>query len=203
MSQISQSTNSVAIGYQSGQFSQGLNSIAIGTNSGNSSQGMYATSLGFYSGNYNQGNYSIAIGYYAGTTGLAANSIVINATGEELDNNIPNACIISPVRNVNGDLASQMFYNSITGEITWGTAVPSSLKYKTNIQEVNDETLSLLHQLKSVEFDYKNNGRHAYGLIAEEVEQQIPTLVLRHPQTNEIESVDYIQLVPLLLKAIQ
>lgn len=84
-----------------------------------------------------------------------------------------------------------------------GTAVPSSQKYKTNIQEVNDDTVSLLHQLKSVEFDYKNNGKHAYGLIAEEVEQQIPTIVLHHPQTNEIESVDYVQLIPLLIKAIQ
>lgn len=48
--------------------------------------------------------------------------------------------------------------------------------------------------------NYKSNGKHAYGLIAEKVNELLLTIVLHHPETKEIESVDYIQLIPILLK---
>lgn len=58
-------------------------------------------------------------------------------------------------------------------------------------------------KLNSVEFDYKNGGKHSIGLIAEDVEKILPTIVLRHPITKEIESVEYHQLILPLLELVK
>lgn len=90
-----------------------------------------------------------------------------------------------------------MFYNSITGELTWGTVVPSSIKYKTNVTNLSKDIIN------SVEFDYKDSGKHSIGLIAEDVEKVLPIIVQKHPVTKEIESVEYHQLILPLLELVK
>ena len=48
-----------------------------------------------------------------------------------------------------------------------------------------------------------NSGKHSFGLIAENTSTILSQIVERNPETNEIESVDYIQLIAPLLKLVQ
>jgi phage shock protein A len=61
-----------------------------------------------------------------------------------------------------------------------------------------------LAQLRPVTFHYKTdpNGVRQYGLIAEEVDQVYPELVIRDPK-GAIQGVHYEELAPMLLNEIQ
>ena len=54
-----------------------------------------------------------------------------------------------------------------------------------------------------VEFVYKYNDKKAFGFIAEEIYKLYPELILNHPLTGEIETIDYTQIVCLILKLLQ
>jgi len=195
----SQGNNSIAIGQSCGQTAQSSNSIAIGQSCGLFNQQTKAIAIGYFSGYDTQGTGAIAIGAQSGSTAQAQNSIIINASGSTVNNSTPNTCIITPIRNFNGLSTNHLFYDTFTGELTWGSETPSSIKYKTNVIDLSENTIQSTLQLKPVEFDYKDNGKHTLGLIAEDVEKILPNIVQRHPITNEIESIEYSQLIiPLL-----
>jgi endosialidase-like protein len=61
-----------------------------------------------------------------------------------------------------------------------------------------------LYQLRPVTFRYKQDaqGARQYGLLAEEVAKVYPELVVRGPK-GEVESVQYHQLIPMLLNELQ
>src|SRR4030095_7911849 len=70
---------------------------------------------------------------------------------------------------------------------------------KEDIEPLTDVSEKLA-QLRPVSFSYKAEpGATHYGLIAEEVDQVMPELVVRDEQ-NRPESVKYLQLIPLLLQ---
>ena len=76
------------------------------------------------------------------------------------------------------------------------TCVASSARYKRDIESV-DSALSILKALRPVSFTYRNRPTiPRYGLIAEEVQHVAPRLATA-------ESVYYIDLIPLLIKAVQ
>jgi hypothetical protein len=83
-----------------------------------------------------------------------------------------------------------------------GTA-SSSRRYKENIQSLNDVSKPFM-QLNPVAFNYKSDASHTcqYGLIAEEVEQLFPELVVYNKE-GEVETVKYHLLYALLIKMIQ
>jgi hypothetical protein len=77
--------------------------------------------------------------------------------------------------------------------------VASSARYKQDIKAL-DDTARKLAQLRPVSFRYKAepDATH-YGLIAEEVDQVMPELVVRDEKKRP-ESVQYLELIPLLLQ---
>ena len=80
----------------------------------------------------------------------------------------------------------------------------SSRKVKKNIEDMTSEEARKLLELKPVSFDYKNEeqGTDRRGFIAEDVAKVIPNVVT--PETEEAPaSLDYIQLVPYLVKMVQ
>ena len=81
--------------------------------------------------------------------------------------------------------------------------ISSSQKYKKDIETMADQTDKVV-QLRPVEFVFKydDSNTKQYGLIAEEMIQQYPDLIL-YDKENNIYSVQYIQLVPILLQQIQ
>ena len=81
--------------------------------------------------------------------------------------------------------------------------LPSSARFKRDIQPL-DERSRGLWQLRPVTFRYKQDpqGERQYGLIAEEVAKVYPELVVRGDK-GEIESVQYRELIPLMLNEMQ
>lgn len=77
--------------------------------------------------------------------------------------------------------------------------VASSARYKKDIRSLDDAS-DKLAQLRPVSFRYKSEPKAThYGLIAEEVDRVMPELVVRD-EKNRPESVQYQELIPLLLQ---
>ena len=71
---------------------------------------------------------SVAIGNSAGKTSQKENSIILNASGAELNNTVANTFTVKPVREVTGATPpsgfKQLYYNESTGEIVYYTSPP-------------------------------------------------------------------------------
>ena len=89
-------------------------------------------------------------------------------------------------------------YNTGNNRITYDT---SSARYKNNIR---DSVYGLSHvmQMRSAQFEYKDDGRSDVGLIAEELDPIIPELVGKN-KDGQPDSVSYDRMVSVLVKAIQ
>lgn len=107
--------NTIAIGYEAGQGPQEGHAIAIGARAGKNGQGFGAIAIG-----------ANAAGQIGGPAAAqSTGSIVILADGGNYYNNLtdagPNTLVIKPIRN-DGTPADVLFYNTTSGEITYGTA---------------------------------------------------------------------------------
>lgn len=92
---------------------------------------------------------------------------------------------------------------SLEGDILYSgdLSQSSSKKYKKNIQAITSRQSDQISKLNPVEFDYIKDGRHSYGLIAEEAAEIMPQIV--HFQNGEPDSINYLDLVPFLIKKVQ
>ncbi|BCV01159.1 MAG: hypothetical protein CM15mV40_420 [Caudoviricetes sp.] len=86
----------------------------------------------------------------------------------------------------------------------------SDARLKTNVNTIND-ALSIVGKLRGVSFDWKESGKRSIGVIAQEVEEVLPELVLtstsiyrteQNPEKKEVKSVDYGKIVGVLINAI-
>ena len=84
----------------------------------------------------------------------------------------------------------------------------SDARLKTNVNTIND-ALSIVGKLRGVSFDWKETGKRSIGVIAQEVEQVIPEVVVTTMdpdpvtgESTEVKSVDYGKMVGVLINAI-
>jgi hypothetical protein len=79
----------------------------------------------------------------------------------------------------------------------------SSARYKRDVEDMRERSAGV-HQLRPVTFRYKTDQEHRrqYGLIAEEVAKVYPELVVKAAD-GRIESVQYHELIPMLLNEVQ
>ena len=89
-----------------------------------------------------------------------------------------------------------------TGNVT----AYSDARLKTNVNTIND-ALSIVGKLRGVSFDWKESGKRSIGVIAQEVEEVLPELVLTQQVLDptgekEVKSVDYGKIVGVLINAI-
>jgi hypothetical protein len=63
--------------------------------------------------------------------------------------------------------------------------------------------LDLISSIKTYDFEWKINGSRSYGVIAHELQEVIPHVVINEKDGEKLQSVDYSKLVPVLVKAIQ
>ncbi len=92
--------------------------------------------------------------------------------------------------------------NSTTDPIADGWTTYSSKRWKTNIKPI-DNALEKVARLRGVTFDWKKDGKHDIGLVAEEVGQVIPEVVVFESNNKDARSVDYSRLVALLIEAVK
>ena len=99
--------------------------------------------------------------------------------------------------------ATAFSFNASTGNLTVGGTVTanSDEKIKTNIQTIIN-ALSTVKALRGVTYDRIDTGVHSIGLIAQELEQVVPELVIDNKDTG-LKSVAYQNLVAILIEAIK
>ncbi len=91
--------------------------------------------------------------------------------------------------------------NSATEPIADAWTTYSSARWKTNIQPL-DNALDKVERLRGVAFDWKANGKHDIGVVAEEVAVVVPEVV-GFERNGKAQSVDYGRLTALLLEAVK
>jgi hypothetical protein len=148
--------------------------------------------LGYSAGaNLTTGDYNIDIG----NRGVAGESGMIRIG----DSSFQSATFIAGIYNVNeGGTMSAVYINGSNGQL--GTQPPpSSRRFKKEIQPM-DQTSEAILGLKPVTFQYKSDTKATpqFGLIAEEVAEVDPDLVLRDAE-GEIYSVRYEAVNAMLL----
>jgi hypothetical protein len=92
---------------------------------------------------------------------------------------------------------------TVTDNVTVGGILTenSSLRYKKDIKTINNG-LSLLLQLRGVRYTRKDNKLNEIGVIAEEINNIIPEIVLKNDK-GQIDSVSYSRLSPIFIEAIK
>ena len=78
----------------------------------------------------------------------------------------------------------------------------SDKRYKKNIQHL-DTVLKLIESIDPVSYNTENDSKIKYGFIAQDLEGIIPNIVNISSDTNDLYSIDYISMIPLLTKSIQ
>ena len=199
-----------AVGYYALQVATAANyNTAIGMYSAAAATtGAQNTAVGYYAlKSLTVGTTNTCVGSLAGSsyTGSEANNICIgyNVTGTAAESNVirignaSNAsCFIS---GINGQTSSGGTAVYVNGSNQLGTAT-SSIRFKENIQNLGSESIL---GLRPVKFNYIADKSKAtcYGMIAEEVEQVFPNLVVY--QDGQPFSIKYHEMPALFLYEIK
>ncbi len=184
---------------------------AVGSFASMLNNGQGNTVIGWHAGDQVlAGVFNNIFGRLAGTmyTGSESSNIIISNLGVVGDNNTirigtdgsdpdeQNRCFIAGINGATVGASSAVLINS-DGQL--GTIV-SSERYKDNIKDLTDE--ESIMNLRPVSFDYKSNGQHSVGFIAEEVDEVYPDLCVYNAE-GKPETVKYHEMPALLLKEIQ
>jgi hypothetical protein len=181
----------------------GIRNTATGVNAlFSNTTGEGNTAIGSSALQSSTGDFNIALGNFAGeslTTG--SNNIDIGnggVAGESSTTRIglfQNACFIAGIFNATTSGGTAVFVNAV-GQL--GT-VSSSRRYKKEIKAMDKASEAILG-LNPVTFHYKNDnaGTPQFGLIAEEVAEVNPDLVVRD-ENGEIYTVRYDAVNAMLL----
>ena len=98
--------------------------------------------------------------------------------------------------------SSKLYFNPSTGilsSVDFDSLSDRTLK--ENIQPMVD-SISILNEINPVSFNWKDNGKKSYGVIAQEIEEILPDIVDTNPDTG-IKSVSYLQLISFLIDAVK
>lgn len=81
----------------------------------------------------------------------------------------------------------------------------SDRRLKRDIVDTDVNAIDRIKQLKMVAFDFIETGKHEeIGLIAQEVEAILPSAISKNPEKeDDYLHIDYVAIVPYLIKAIQ
>lgn len=116
-----QGWSAIAIGWNAGLNNQSKDCVAVGHRAGQEDQQLDAIAIGVGAGEFNQGEYAVAVGKRAGRHNQAPKTIVINASGQELENRNPGTTVIKPMRVIKqvepGFVPA--YYNPDTGELVY------------------------------------------------------------------------------------
>jgi hypothetical protein len=167
--------NNVAVGFNAlTTLDAGGNNVALGANAGK---------------NLTSGSGNIYIGHTGIASGSESNAIHIGQTQTRT--------FIAGIKGVPVTGATVVVKSN--GQLG---VVASSARYKMDIRDLANAS-DRLAQLRPVSYQYKTEpGVTHFGLIAEEVDRVMPELVVRDEQ-NRPETVQYHELIPLLLQQVK
>ena len=157
---------------------------------------------GTLSGTLNAGGGNGSSGQYLQSTGSGVQWATLNVDATSIQNGNSNVSVASNANvtvNTGGSLCAT-FDTSNNLTVVGTVTAQSAMALKDNIETIPDALARVLN-LRGVEFDYKSNGTHNIGVVAEEVEAEFPCLV--HTDNNGIKSVAYQNIVGVLIEAIK
>jgi hypothetical protein len=140
-------------------------------------------------------NSSSRVGYFA-TSSASATQDIINVAGTG------GAASYNAIRFWYGALDS----GSVVGSVSFTS---SATAYNTSSDErlkenITDAPAGNIDDIKVRSFDWKVDGSHQdYGMVAQELEAVAPYAVTKGETEDDMWSVDYSKLVPMLIKEIQ
>jgi hypothetical protein len=182
--------------------------------------------------NNTTGSNNIGIGFqtlYANTVGirnisLGAQSLTLNTTGNDniaigfqsnvVSNNLNNAIAIGNFAIVNASNTIKLGNSSITNIYTNGAMnatafnVTSDRRLKTNISPITNAVEKIM-KLDPVSYSKKSSiSSNEYkinemGFVAQEIQKVLPNIIKEDDSEQKILSVNYVELIPLLTKALQ
>ena len=115
---------------------------------------------------------------------------------------------LNMVRNTSGALqnsyisTTKLYFNPLSGAVSatdFNSLSDATLK--ENISNITN-AMDILESIRPVEFNWIDNNKKSYGVIAQEIEKVLPNLVETN-KDNNIKSVSYTQLVPILIESIK
>ena len=105
-----------------------------------------------------------------------------------------------------GGKNSVVWWNQVgDGSVKYHIDKASDKRLKENIVDSNIVALDKIKQLKMKSFDFISTGKHEeVGLIAQEVEAVLPSVISKNPEkADDYLHIDYVAIVPYLIKSIQ
>ena len=223
----STSTDNTAVGYQASYIGGGNYNCAYGSSSlqnniigsGNNAIGYFAGSLANSNNGCFFGNYS---GNQVGTTGSfgASNNNQCTFIGYDTGTNIADgigvtgytqstalgcsATITSDNQMVFGTITETYQFPGMTGKFAGqvlanGIVLTSDYRIKTNVRELD----GTLDNLRPVQYTNTLSGNQDMGFIAHEVQEYFPNLVSGEKDGPTNQAINYIALIPLLVKEIK
>jgi hypothetical protein len=156
--------------------------------------------------NSNYMSHNVAIGYGAGENLVDQRGTVFIGTSGVNDwfltrigaQGVHTSTFVAGVRGAPIGTSSQLLLVDPTGQL--GTTA-SSQRYKEDVRDMADESAAL-SRLRPVTFRYHDQERLQYGLIAEEVDEVLPDLVVCDGH-GDPEAVQYHELPALLLNEVE
>jgi hypothetical protein len=96
--------------------------------------------------------------------------------------------------------STKLTFNPSTGQLTSvDFNSTSDQNLKENIVSLSD-SIDVLNKINPVKFNWKDNGKVSYGVIAQEFEKILPELV---SEVGEYKSVSYVPLIAFLIDALK
>jgi len=96
---------------------------------------------------------------------------------------------------------TKLYFNPSTG--TLNSTNFNSVSDRNQKENIHDlvSAIDIVNQIRPVSFNWKEDGKLSYGVIAQEIEEVLPELV----NTNSlgVKSVAYSQIIPFLVQVIQ
>lgn len=164
------SNDTIAIGSGAANNSCGSYAVCIGDDCGQNNCADEAVNIGKYAGEFSAGENSINIGALAGQNSAQSavntdNTIVLNASGIELNAGVASSCYIRPIR-ASPDVSSeslQLYYDSSSNEVRTGAINNGSIGSLSQVLAVgNTGTIMELNELNSASVILSNSLNYAY-----------------------------------------
>lgn len=84
-----------------------------------------------------------------------------------------------------------------------GSVVTSDRRLKKNIEDLEFSGLNTIQKLKPKKYEWIDNDKPDFGLIAQDVEEIKELERIVHTRKNGLKSINYTGLIPILIKSIQ
>lgn len=188
--------SNVAIGQGAGQFNEtGNANTYVGTQAGFTAKGSGHVFIGYDAGAFASGNNQLYIANSKTTDPLIYG---------EFDNGLVQINGVLSPRKDNTHTLGTSSNRWSTVYATNGTIQTSDERFKKNIENMG-YGLTTLMELRPVTYQWKEeeNGDTKLGFIAQELEKVVPEVVSIANDDIQTRGVNYAELVPVLVKAIQ